>query len=255
MSTRDTSVPISGRWSQLTQTLHNMVPLPGVQPESLRYIDARWQGYLTAEMRQLLQATCGLSGTPLGNIDFTGCWYPEEPLALFRPCLTLAIDGDGRRWIAEAARTRGLPGPVWCIDPNRQVALYVDRRLQEFLRRLDGSSRHGRASFWNVAVDARIRRIWLRRYAQAIHVAVASRSLREIRGWLGQLPQDAWIYDLRAPGNPRGLAYGLARDRAKWFRCGRLPVFALCREEDITHPTQWTATGSSEGEGRGSLSH
>jgi len=148
---------MSGRWSQLTQTMHNMVPVPGVQPESLRYIDARWQGYLTAEMSQLLQATCGLSGTPLGNVDFTGCWYPEEPLALFRPCLTPAIDDEGRRWIAEAARTRGLPGPVWCIDPNRQVALYVDRRLQDFLRRLDGYGRRGRASLWSVAVAARLR--------------------------------------------------------------------------------------------------
>jgi hypothetical protein len=91
-------------WSGLGHTKCNIVPLPGIQPEALHGIDARWQGFLTGQMRQLLQSTCGLSGTPIGSIDFTGCWYPEEPLPLFRPCITLAIDDEGRRWIAEAGR-------------------------------------------------------------------------------------------------------------------------------------------------------
>jgi hypothetical protein len=128
-------------WSGLGHTKCNIVPLPGIQPEALHGIDARWQGFLTGQMRQLLQSTCGLSGTPIGSIDFTGCWYPEEPLPLFRPCITLAIDDEGRRWIAEAGRARGMPGPVWCIDPNRRIALYVGRRLPQFLRRL---ARQGR---------------------------------------------------------------------------------------------------------------
>lgn len=253
MSTRDTSVPMPAHWTRLAHAMHNMVPLSGIQPESLRYIEARWQGFLTAEMRQLLQTTSGLSGTPLGHIDFTGCWYPEEPLALFRPSLTLAIDDEGRRWIAETGRTRGLPGPVWCIDPDRQVAVYVDRRLQPFLNRLGDYGRRGRA-LWNVTLAAQARRIWLRRYARATHVYVASRTLREIRGWLGRLPSDAWIYDLRTPGSLRGLPFGLARNPAQWCRCGRLPVFALCRDV-TTAPlsTDWTAPESSQGQG--ALSH
>jgi hypothetical protein len=246
---------MSAHGERLAHAVHNMVPLPGIQPESLRYIDARWQGFLTAEMRRLLQTTCGLSATPLGNIDFTGCWYPEEPLALFRPALTLAIDAEGRRWIAETGRTRGLPGPVWCIDPHRQVAIYIDRRLQQFLRRLDDYGRRGHASAWNVSLAAQARRIWLRRYAHAIHVSIASRSLREIRGWLGRLPQEAWIYDLRAPGSPRGLPYGLARDPAQWYRCGRLPIFAFCREVATARrsATEWTVPEPSDS--RGAMSH
>jgi hypothetical protein len=247
MSLRDTSVPLpTVRWGSFVTSLPHMVALPGVHPESLRNIGARWQGFLTTEMRQLLQITCGLSGTPIGNIDFTGCWYPEEPLALFRPCLTLAVDAEGRRWIAEAGRTRGLPGPVWCIDPDRRVALYVARRLQDFLRRLDHYSHRGQASLWNVSLAAHARRVWLRRYASATHVYVASRRLREIRGWLGRLPQDAWIYDLRAPGSPRGLPCGLARDPTQWIRCGRLPIFALCRERDSTLETAELAMPHSD---------
>jgi len=254
MSTRDTSVPAPAvRPGSLVTNLQHMVALPGIQPESLRHISARWQGSLTADMRQLLQITSGLSGTPIGNIDFTGCWHPEEPLALFRPCLTLAVDSGGRRWIAEAGRTRGLPGPVWCIDPDRRVAVYVDRRLQDFLRRLDHYSRPGHASLWNVTLAAQARRVWLRRYAQAIHVYVASRSLKEIRSWLGRLPQDAWIYDLRAPGSPRGLPYGLAPNPTQWSRCGRLPIFALCR--DTTSPSDTTEWPMTHFEEQAAVSH
>lgn len=254
MSTRDTSVPSPAtRSGDLAAHLQHMVALPGIQPESLRNIGAHWQGFLTPEMRQLLQTTCGLSGTPLGNIDFTGCWHPEEPMVLFRPCLTLAVDDEGRRWVAEAVRTRGLPGPVWCIDPERRVAVYIDRRLQDFLQRLDRYSRRGHASLWNVTLAAQARRVWLRRYAHAVHVYVASRGLKELRGWLGRLPQDTWIYDLRAPGHPRGLPYGLARDPAQWVRCGRLPVFALCREAASTSDTkEWPRARTY---GRAAVSH
>lgn len=220
MSTRDTSVP-----------------LPGLQAATLRSIEARWQGFVTAEMRELLQRASGLSGTPIGNIDFTGYWYPEEPLPLFRPCLTLAIDQEERRWIAETGRTRGLPGPVWCIDPHRQVAIYVDRRLSHFLQRLDHYGRPDRIALWHRAIASQARQVWVRRYAHAVHVAVAVSRLKEIRGWLGRLPQDAWIYDLRAPARPGGLPYGLTRDAGEWYRCGRLPVFALCAHRENANST------------------
>jgi hypothetical protein len=73
-------------------------------------------------MRQLLQLSCGLSGTPLGNIDFTGRWYTEEPLSIFRPSLTLTIDEKGRRWIAEVNRNRGLPSPCGACSHNRRLS-------------------------------------------------------------------------------------------------------------------------------------
>jgi len=99
-----------------------IVTLPGIRQEAITNLEAHWTGILTPEMRRILQRTCGLSRTPLGGIDFTGRWFPEEPLSIFRPSITLAIDDHGRRWIAELGKGRGLPGPVWCIFSRPEVA-------------------------------------------------------------------------------------------------------------------------------------
>jgi hypothetical protein len=83
-------------------------------------------------MKALLSACCGLAGTEIGSIDFTGCWFPEEPYAVFRPALTLAIDDAERRWIAEIG-DKDLPGPVWCLFPDPEVAVYVSDDVAAFM--------------------------------------------------------------------------------------------------------------------------
>jgi hypothetical protein len=70
-----------------------------------------------------------LAATELGSVDFTGCWFRAEPCPVFRPCLTLAVDDNGRRWIAEIGH-KGLPGPIWCVFADPQVAVYVSDDLQ-----------------------------------------------------------------------------------------------------------------------------
>jgi hypothetical protein len=236
MSSLDNIVPLlQGRWTPHTSASPPIVPLPGIQAETLSHLQSHWSGFLTAEMRQILQQTCGLSDTPLGPVDFTGRWYAEEPLCIFRPCLTLAVDSQGRRWIAEVGKTRGLPGPVWCVVPSPRVALFVDRSLGDFLVRLHGNVRKGTASAWLSNVASRARRLWAARYMRAMAMPVAVDRLREIRGWLARLPVNAWIYDLRAPAISRGLPYGVAPDPSHLFRCGRLPVFAvLCAQGSVT---------------------
>lgn len=239
MSSLDTIVPLlQGGWAPHTGTSPPIVPLPGIQPETLSHLQSHWSGFLTAEMRQILQLTCGLSNTPLGPVDFTGRWYPEEPLRIFRPCLTLAVDSQGRRWIAEVGKTRGLPGPVWCIVPSPKVALFIDRGLGDFLVRLHGNVRKGTASAWLTNVSHRARRLWAARYMRAMAMPVALGRLREVRGWLTRLPVNAWIYDLRTPTISRGLPYGVAPDPSHLFRCGRLPVFAvLGAQASMTGPS------------------
>ncbi len=232
MSPLDNIVPLlRGPWAQPTAEYPPIVPLPGVQLETLGHLQSRWSGFLTTDTRRLLQLACGLSNTPLGPIDFTGQWYAEEPLGIFRPCLTLAVDGQGRRWIAEVGKTRGLPGPVWCIAPAPKVALLVDRGLGEFLLRIHHHFRRGTTAAWLAQVTKLARRLWARRYLRAMALPVAVARLREIRGWLGRLPVNAWVYDLRAPAASRGLPYGLASDPSRVFRCGRLPVFAMVGAE------------------------
>jgi hypothetical protein len=178
-------------------------------------------------MRQLLELSCGLADSPLGNIDFTGRWHGEEPLSIFRPSITLAIDEKGRRWIAEANRIRGLPGPVWCVFPQPEVAMFVDRSLGDFLLRLHQEMRKDTLSQWLTILSIRARTLWAARHTRAIGVPVAFSRLRELRGWLASLPVNAWIYDLRAPGVRRGLPYGVMRERGAVRRCGTLPVFAF----------------------------
>lgn len=228
MSPVDTMVPLlQGPWIGRAGEQLAIVPLPALRREAISIVESHWAGILTPEMRQVLQLSCGLSGTPLGSIDFTGRWYPEEPLSIFRPSLTLAVDAKGRRWIAEIGRQRGLPGPLWCVFPRPEVVLFVDRNLADFLTRLYDSVRRGTTSQWLTTLDIRARTLWASRHARAMGLPVAFSRLRELRGWLAGLPLEAWVYDLRAPGARRGLPYGLERERGKLCRCGRLPVFAF----------------------------
>jgi hypothetical protein len=109
---------------------NSIVPLAGLRADVIRSLEATFPGSLSEETRWLLGKTCGLIADGFGSIDFTGQWHPEEPLGIFRPCLTLANDDDGRRWIAETWRSRRrgstrpfasglfLPGP----DPARGSA-------------------------------------------------------------------------------------------------------------------------------------
>jgi hypothetical protein len=228
MSPVDAMVPLlQGPWRGRAGEQLSIVPLPALRREAISALESHWAGVLTPEMRQVLQLSCGLSGTPLGSIDFTGRWYPEESLSIFRPSLTLAVDAKGRRWIAEVGRMRGLPGPVWCVFSRPEVVLFVDKNLAEFLTRLHENVRRGTTSQWLTILDIRARTLWASRHARAMGLPVAFSRLRELRGWLAGLPLEAWVYDLRAPGAKRGLPYGLARERGELYRCGRLPVFAF----------------------------
>src|SRR5690348_11713766 len=57
-------------------------PLPGLHPEVIQDLESSYPGVLSPDMRRLLRISCGLAGTLLGDIDFTGRWYTEEPLAV-----------------------------------------------------------------------------------------------------------------------------------------------------------------------------
>jgi hypothetical protein len=228
MSPRDAVMPLLQRpWMGRSGEQLAVTALPGLRREAIDNIELQWSGVLTPDMRAVLEHCCGISGTPLGNIDFTGCWYPEEPLAIFRPSLTLAIDEQGRRWVAEVVKGRGLPGPIWCVFPRPEVAMFVDRNLADFLARLHNNMRRGASSQWLTSLCIRARTLWAARHARAMSVPVAFTRLRELRGWLAGLPVNAWVYDLRSPGARRGLPYGMARERGELCRCGRLPVFAF----------------------------
>ena len=133
MSPVDTVMPLLQEpWIGRGREQLPIAPLAPMRPETITNLEAYWTGNLTPLLRQVLQRSCGLAGTPLGSIDFTGRWVPEEPLSIFRPSLTLAVDDQGRRWVAELGKRRGLPGPVWCIFSRPEVALVVDRDLADF---------------------------------------------------------------------------------------------------------------------------
>jgi hypothetical protein len=228
MSPVDTIVPLLQRaWVGRGGEPLSVTPLPALRRDVVSSLESHWAGVLTPHMRQVLQLSCGLSGTPLGSVDFTGRWHPEEPLCIFRPSLTLAIDAEGRRWIAETGKRQGLPGPIWCVFPRPEVALFVDRNLADFLTRLYDNVRRDATAQWLTTLSIRARLLWASRHARAMGIPVALSRLKELRGWLTGLPLEAWVYDLRAPGLKRGLPYGLARERGNVYRCGRLPVFAF----------------------------
>src|ERR1700761_2233312 len=100
MSVPDTTMPLAP-WLNADGDPLSVVPLPGLRSDVIDGLECTYPGILSPPMKDLLGRCCGLAGTELGSIDFTGCWFLEEPYGVFRPALTLAVDDAGRRWIAE----------------------------------------------------------------------------------------------------------------------------------------------------------
>jgi len=209
---------------------------PGLKPSAIDSLRTSFPGTLTPEFEQLLTLSCGLDGTALQYIDFTGQWHREEPLAVFRPCLTLAIDGEGRRWIAETANTRGLPGPVWCVMQDPEVVVYVSADLGEFLKLLHRTTCDQSIDGWLKAVDTAAERAWRQRGALAFYSRQECGHDRDVRQWLLQLPRDARVYDLRSPKFGVAWPYGAAGNTGRFHRCGRECLFAV---SGFPAPSRW----------------
>jgi hypothetical protein len=250
MSSADKVVPFSpAPVKPLPRGLFKLVSVPGLSTQAIQGLEATYPGTLTADMRSLLSTTCGLTGPEFGTIDFTSRWHPEEPISVFRPCLTLAIDDEGRRWIAETSRDQGLPGPVWCVLPDPAVTLYVSDDLNGFLSTLNDAAEHGQLYRWLRGLQREARSIWAQRRTLARVSYEGCREDRWLRGWLAALPFDVHIYDLRDPSELRGWPYGLAGPEGRLYRCGRLPVFAVSAAPSASrwtrHMSQIAATAGT----------
>ena len=234
----NTMLPVLAHpWINTTGQTLAVQSRPGLKPAAIDSLRSSFPGSLTPEFERLLRSSCGLDGTALQYIDFTGQWHEDEPLAVFRPCLTLAIDGEGRRWIAETANTRGLPGPVWCVTQDPEVAVYVSADLAEFLKLLHRTTCDQSIQSWLKAVDTAAARAWKTRGALAFYSRQACRQDREVRQWLLQLPRDARVYDLRAPKFGVAWPYGAAGADGRFHRCGRELLFAI---SGFPAPSRWS---------------
>jgi len=239
MSTQGKVVPLSlAPIKPPCSGVFELTPVPGLSPQAIQGLKASYPGLLTDEMRSLLQTTCGFTAAEFGTIDLTSRWHPAEPIDVFHPCVTLSIDDEGRRWIAETSRSRGLPGPVWCVLTDPPVALYTSDDLAGFLGTVDETARRGRLLKWLHGLDQEARAVWHRRQALAEESYQNCREDRELRGWLAGLPFDARIYDPRARSTMRGWPYGLAGPDGRLHRFGRLPVFAVSTAPSVNRWSQ-----------------
>ncbi len=249
MSTADNVVPFNpAPGIARTHRAPGIAPAPGLSPEAIQGLDASYCGTLTGDMRALLRESCGLSVRGFGNLDFTGRCYPQEPIQVLRPCLTLAIDDEGRRWIGETSRQQGLPGPIWCVLPEPAVAVHVNDDLASFLDKLNASARPGHLARWLRGLHVEAQRVWAWRQALASQSYDACRKDRGLSGWLAELPLHARIYDLRAPCEVRGWPYGVAGPDGRFYRCGRLPVFAVATAPSGSRWQQHMARKAGTGE-------
>jgi hypothetical protein len=217
---------VSTPWADANGKSLPMRTLPGLRPEVIQGLECSFPGIISPAYKALLETCCGLAETEIGSIDFTGCLFPEEPCGVFQPCLTLAIDDAGRRWIGEIGE-KELPGPIWCVFPDPKVAVYVSDDLAAFIATLHGCASRGETLKWLQDLSAQARTVWSRRHALARRPYELHESDEQIRGWLAGLPFDAYVYDLRTPTIARGWPYGLAGPSGRLYRCGRLPVFAV----------------------------
>ena len=164
--------------------------------------------------------------------------FSREPYAIFRPALTLAIDDAERRWIAEVG-DKDLPGPVWCVFPDPEVAVYVCDDLAAFVATLRERTCRGEMQAWLQDLTTQARTVWSRRHALALRPHEAHHSDRAIRGWLLGLPFDAYVYDLRAPerhaaGRMEWRARPVGSIAAAGCRCLR---WLACRQKAGGHRT------------------
>jgi hypothetical protein len=217
---------LSTPWIDVSGKSLSVRALPGLRPELIKTLSTIYPGIINPSIEALLAACCGLADTELGHVDFTGCCFPEEPCTVFQPCLTIAIDDVGRRWIAEVGR-KDLPGPVWCVFPDPQVAMHISDDLRAFIATLRDHAHRDRTLAWLQDLSATAQAVWAHRRALALRPYGARRSDGEIRAWVSSLPSDAYVYDLRRPSAARGWPYGVAGPSARLYRCGRLPVFAV----------------------------
>jgi|SoiMethySBSTD1v2_1073268.scaffolds.fasta_scaffold220219_2 hypothetical protein len=227
MSTADTRTPFDlAPWLDAEGNPPIVRALPGLSADILRGLKRSYPGVHSPEHEALLQSCSGFTGTELGHIDFTGCWFPLEPCAVFRPCVTLAIDDAGRRWIAETNDT-DIPGPVWCIFPDPKVAMRVCDDLAAFVAALRDYAIRGRTLEWLQDLRTQAQIVWTWRHSLGRRPFQLHDSDEQIRRWLGGLPSNAYVYDLRQRKNPPGWPYGLAGASGQLYRCDRLPVFAV----------------------------
>ncbi len=241
MSALDTMTPLlSTPWVDASGKTLAVRALPGLRPELIKTLNLTYPWMINPAIHALLETCCGLADTELGQIDFTGCWFPKEPCSVFQPCLTIAIDDAGRRWIAEVGN-KDLPGPVWCVFPDPQVAVQVSDDLHSFLAVLHEHAHRGQTLAWLQDLSATAHAVWAHRRALALRPYHAFHSDEEIRGWLSRLPPDAYVYDLRRPSAVHGWPYGVAGPSARLYRCGRLPVFAVAGS-----PTEGWRAGQPE---------
>ncbi len=246
MSTRDTMTPfLSTPWVDARGRALSVRALPGLRPELIKTLQSGFPGMVNPSVRALLATCCGLTNTELGLIDFTGCCFPEEPCDVFQPCMTLAIDDAGRRWIAELG-DEDLPGPVWCVLPLPQVAVHISDDLASFIAVLHDHARDDRTLAWLQDLTATADEVWVHRRALALRPSQVCRTDETIRTWLSCLPSDAYVYDLRE-SSVRAWPYGAAGPSGRLYRCGRLPVFAVAGapaegrrvgRPDVTAPTE-----------------
>jgi hypothetical protein len=209
---------------------------PGLKPSAIDSLRTTFLGTLTPDFEQILRLSCGLDGTALQYIDFTGQWHKDEPLAVFRPCLSLANDAHGRRWIAETGNTRGLPGPVWCVMQDPEVVVYVNADLGEFLKLLRRTTCDQSIEGWLKAVDTAAERAWKQRGALAFYSRQECGHDPQVRQWLLQLPRDARVYDLRSTKFGGAWPYGAAGATGRFHRCGRELLFAV---SGFPAPSRW----------------
>lgn len=182
MSAPGAMIPfVSAPWFDADGIPLSVRPLPGLRPEVIQSLECSYPGILTPAMKALLGTCCGLAGTALGSIDFTGCWFLEEPCAVFRPALTLAIDDAERRWIAEIGDGT-LPGPVWCVFSDPEVAVHVSDDLANFMATIRAHTARGAMKAWLHSLTAQARAVWSRRHTLAMRPHEAAHTRRAIRG-------------------------------------------------------------------------
>lgn len=211
-------------------------PTPHLDPATVRLLREVFPARLTPAFEGLLRDLCTGTASNPGASDATDHARTRESLAVLRPCLTLAIDERGCRWIAETVTSSGIPGPVWCVYENPRVAVYIGADVREFLGTVLRQCEHRSMSGWLQSVKAAAERTWQRRGTLAFQSRQDCSADPRVRAWLLRLPRDARVYDLRSASFGDAWPYGAAGAAGRLHRCERELLFAV---SGFPPPSRW----------------
>lgn len=187
---------------------------------------------LPGEVRELLELTSGLEGSPFESVHFAGSdgFGLDE---VFPCCVPISHDGFGNYWVVDVTPNGTVWGPVYYACHDAPVIVYQAADLAEFLGQMTEMMKSpGAGNPVDFVHEDAVSKIWAENPSlmEAKEAAESGDAeLAEFAKSLEPRGEEVWrICDLRSPRIGDGFSWGRYH-HMEIRRCGEKPIFAMIR--------------------------